>query len=119
MGTFGVSVQQHMDVKRLAVVKVKGKPRYKGSLQASLTKMELALSTFANNLASALHDERGSEGFAAIHRDVLDAGQIAGENRQRIERITGKPVVSLRNMAIEKDGGLWGAMDASDKLDQP
>ncbi len=114
MGTFGIGVQNHMGIKKLAVVRVKGKLRHKGSLQGSMTKMELALSTFANNLSSALHDERGSEGFEAIHRDVIDAGQIAGENRRRIEEITGKPVVSPRNMAIEKDGGLWGQIDDSD-----
>ena len=117
MGTFAVSVQEHMGVKNLAVVRVKGKPRHKGSLQASMTKMELALSTFANNLASALHDERDSEGFSEIHRDVVDAGTIAGENRQRIEQVTGKPVVSSRNMTIEKDGGLWGSIDSSDEAE--
>lgn len=41
MGTFGVSVQDHMGVKNLAVVRVKGKTRHKGSLQGSMTKMEL------------------------------------------------------------------------------
>lgn len=116
MGTFGISVQDHMGVKGLAVVRVKGRLRHKGNLSGSLTKMELALSTFANNLSSALHEERGSEGFVAIRRDVQDAGQIAGENRRRIEEVTGKPVVSSRNMAIEKDGGLWGQIDDSDTL---
>lgn len=113
MEIFGVGVQEHMGIKNLVVVRVKGRQRHKGSLSASLTKMELALSTFGNNLSSALHEERGSEGFAEIHRDVIDAGKIAGENRLRIEQITGKPVVSSRNMAIEKDGSLWGAIDAS------
>ena len=115
MGTFGISVQEHMGVKNLAVVRVKGKIRHKGSLQGSMTKMELALSTFANNLASALHEERDSEGFAAIHQDVQDAGELSGSFRKQIEAKTGKPVVSSRNMAINKDGGLWGLIDASDE----
>jgi hypothetical protein len=114
MGAFGVSVQEHMGIKHLAVVRVKGRQRAKANLSPSLTKMELALSTFANNLSSALHEERESEGYAAIHRDVMDAGQIAGENRRRIEELTGKPVVSSRNMAIDKDGGLWGQIDDGD-----
>lgn len=114
MGTFGIGVQDHMGVKNLAVVRVKGRLQHKGSLQASLTKMELALSTFANNLSSALHEERGSEGFVQIRRDVHDAGQLTGSFRRQIEEKTGKPVVSSRNMAIEKDGGLWGQIDDSD-----
>lgn len=113
MGTFGVSVQSHMGVKGLAIIHVKGRQKHKGNLQDTMTRMELALSTFANNLTSALHDERGSEGYIEIHRDVVDAGQLGGSFRQQIEAKTGKPVVSSRNMAIEKDGGLWGQIDAS------
>jgi len=105
-----------MGVKGLAVVKVKGRQRHKGYLQPSLTKMELALSTFANNLTSALHDERGSEGYAEIHRDVVDAGELSGNFRQQIEAKTGRPVVSPRNMAIDKDGGLWQQIDDSDSI---
>jgi DNA-damage-inducible protein D len=113
MGTFGISVQEHMGVKGLTVIQVKGRPKHKGNLQDGMTRMELALSTFANNLTSAIHEERGSEGYAAVHQDVVDAGQLSGSFRQQIEAKIGKPVVSSRNMAIEKDGGLWGQIDDS------
>ena len=86
--------------------------RHREYQHGGMTRREMALSTFVNNLASALHDERGSEGYAEIHRDVVDAGHL----RQQVEAITGKPVVSSRNMAIKKDGGLWDQIDESASL---
>lgn len=115
MGEFGLTIVDHAEFKGMEIVIVNGYRTYKGNLRAGMTPMELAIALFGDSVARALHIERDSYGLAAITRDVRDAGQIAGGKRREIEQLTGKPVVSARNLAIEPDGGLWGQLDDGDR----
>jgi len=110
MGTFGLSIQQHMALKGYLVIKRANKITYKGNLRAGMTILENAVMTFAENVSAGLHVQRDSQGFKQIARDVDDAATLARKNREEIERLTGEPVVSATNMMIEKDGGLWSLL---------
>jgi len=110
MGTFGISVQEHMGFKGYPVIR-KGKQLvHKGDLREGMTVMELAVSTFAENLTRGLHVERNSQGFQQVSQDVNDASNLARQNRETIEELTGRPVLSSTNMMIERDGGLWSLL---------
>jgi hypothetical protein len=114
MGTFGLSVQQHMELKGYPVIR-KGKEFVrKGDLREGMTALELAVSTFAENLTRGLHEARNSQGFHQVSRDVQDAAGLARTNREAIEEMTGQPVVSSTNMMIERDGGLWSLLPPPD-----
>lgn len=110
MRSFGLSTQAHEDVKEFPVVFRGGRAVHKGNLPKSMTASELAVRVTAQATARALHVDRDSHGIAEITRDVDDAGDIAAKQRREIERLTGKPVVSSRDMAIERDGGLWAEL---------
>lgn len=110
MGEFGLSIVDHAEYKGFEIVIVRGRRTFKGNVRSGMTPMEQAVATFGDNLTRALHQERDSYGLPQITRDVDDAGHIAGLKRLEIERLTGKPVVSPRNMTIERDGGLWGQL---------
>lgn len=110
MGTFGLSISSHKGLKNFKVVRRGMRSVYQGDLRPAMTAMELAVSTFSENVSRALHVERDSHGFAEVARDVDDAGTLASEQRRRIEELTGKPVVSPQNLVNEPDGGLWGRL---------
>ncbi len=110
MGTFGLSIQEHMELKGYPVIQRSGKMTHKGDLREGMTILESAVITFAENVSAGLHVERDSHGFPEIARDVDDASTLAKKNRIELERLTGQPVVSATNMLIEKDGGLWSML---------
>jgi len=110
MGSFGLSIQQHMGLKDFPVTYKGKKAVYKGDLRPALTALELAITGLGETVARELHITRDSQGFGEIARDVDDAGKVAADARRQIEELTGKPVVSPRNMIREPDGGLWGQL---------
>ncbi len=114
MGTFDISVDTHKALKGFPEVRVGRIIRHKGNLRPALTPMEQAVITFAENVTLALHEERDSHGFIEASRDVDDGAALAKENRLRLEQLTGKPVVSSRNMLKSPDGGIFGDLDAPD-----
>jgi len=107
MDMFGLSTQSHMALKDFPVTYKGKKALYKGDLRPALTAVELAITGLGETVARELHISRDSQGFAEIARDVSDAGQVAADARKRVEQLTGRPVVSPRNMLREPDGGLW------------
>lgn len=116
--TFDVSIEEHKGIKGFEVTMKQGQPRYKGDLRPALTSMELALSTFSENLSAALHEQHRSQGFSKIADDVDVAGGIAGDKRRETEAKIGQPVVSPVNMIKERDGGLWGLLPQDNSEDQ-
>ena len=111
MGSFGLSIDEHKNMKGFAVTYKGKRLMYKGDLPAAMTMTELALNALANTVARDLHIENNSQGFAAIVGDVDTAGQIVSDTRKQIEAARGgKPVVSSRNMEKEPDGGLWASL---------
>ena len=122
MGAFGLSINDHKDIKDFPVTYKGKKLICKGDLPAAMTSTELALNALASTVARELHVTNDSHGFAAITRDVDVAGGIVGNTRRQIEAATGRPVVSPRNMLREPDGGLWrqipdGALTSNDDSD--
>lgn len=115
MGSFGLSIQEHMELKGYPVIKRAGRIAHKGDLREGMTAMELAVSTFAENVSTALHIQRDSQGFHEVARDVDDAGGLAKRNRLEIEKLIGEPVVSPANMLHERAGGLWSLLPAPDE----
>jgi hypothetical protein len=110
MGSFGLTIDAHKDFKGFAVTYKGNKLVYKGDLPPAMTMTELALNALANTVARELHVRNDSHGFGAISTDIDVAGRIVGDTRQQIERATGEPVVSPRNMLKEPDGGLWASL---------
>lgn len=110
MGTFGLSIEAHKDLKGYPVIQKGQKLVHPDDLRSGMTALELAVITFAENVSTALHIERDSHGFAEVAHDVGDAAHLARENRIKLEEMTGQPVVSASNMLIERDGGLWSLL---------
>jgi|GEM_PF-1543480 len=108
MGTFGLSVDSHKALKGFPEMREGTITKHKGNLRPAMTPMEMAVLTFAENVTVALHDQRDTRGFVAASRDVDDGSAIAKDKRLDIERITGVPVVSSRNMLKSPDGGIFG-----------
>jgi hypothetical protein len=108
MGTFDLSVDAHKELKGFPAVRVGTIIKHKGNLRPALTTMEMAVLTFAENVTLALHEQRHSQGFPEASRDVDDGAASAKGKRVEIERITGQPVVSARNMLTSPDGGIFG-----------
>ena len=110
MGTFDISVEQHKGIKDFPIVQEGAIIKHKGNLRPALTPREMAVLTFAENITAAIHVERDSQGFQEIARDVDEGAGLAKEKRMDVERVTGSPVVSSRNMLNEPDGGLWAQL---------
>jgi hypothetical protein len=87
-GTFDITTVEHRQVRSISS---------KQNLQDSMTAVELALSTLTEVTATAIHQERESQGYNALHRDCSVAGKISGDARWQVEEATGKPVVSATN----------------------
>lgn len=114
MESFGLTVQQHMGVKKFPVTYKGKRAVYKGDLREALTDVETVVTSLGETVARVLHIEHDSQGFAAINQDIAAAGAIAADTRRQIEAATGKPVVSPRNMINEPDGGLWALLPTED-----
>lgn len=110
MGTFGLSVEEHKDLKGYPVIRKGKQLAHDSDLRSGMTALELAVITFAENVSTGLHIQRDSQGFTEVARDVGDAASLARENRTKLEEMTGQPVVSATNMLVERDGGLWSLL---------
>ncbi len=87
-GTFDVTPGQHLVIKDLP-------PNQ--NLQDSMTGLELALSSLAEETARVLHQERDSQGMNDLRRDAHEAGEVGGAARREVEARIGHPVVSATN----------------------
>lgn len=86
--TFGITTAGHKQIKGL-------QPRH--NLAEHKTRMELILSALGEETATGLHQQRDSQGYNEIERDVMDAGDTAADARRVVEKRLGQPVVSSQN----------------------
>ena len=86
--TFGLTTAQHKAVKQLSS---------KHNLADHKTRMELILSSLAEETATGLHQKNDSQGYSAIQQDVKEAGDTAADARRSVEQRLGEPVVSPHN----------------------
>jgi len=87
-GTFDITPAQHLIVKDLA-------PNQ--NLQDSMTGLELAVSSLAEETAIVMHQTRDSQGMSQLRRDVREAGEVGKIARLEVEARIGQPVVSPVN----------------------
>jgi len=69
----------------------------KGSLRDNMTPMELATTLFSETAAKELIDKSGADGFAETRTQIHIAGKITKEAVDKIEKETGKKVVTHEN----------------------
>ena len=86
--TYGLKVKSYKLYKRISP---------NANLQDNMTLEELAFSILSKTTAKTYHEDRDSQGFQELHRDVHDAGAVTGRARELIERETGRPVVNKKN----------------------
>lgn len=86
--TFGLKVKSYKLYKRITS---------STNLQDNMTLEELAFSILSKTTARTYHEDRDSQGYQELHRDVYDAGKVTGRARELIEQETGRPVVSSKN----------------------
>ena len=70
----------------------------KGSLRDNMSPMELATTLFNETAARELIEKTGAEGFAETKTQIHIAGKITKEAVQKIEKQTGKKVITHENM---------------------
>jgi hypothetical protein len=87
-GTFDITPAQHLAVKDLPVGR---------NLQDSMTGLELAVSSLAEETAIVMHQTRDSQGMNELRRDVHEAGEVGKIARLEVEARIGQPVVSPVN----------------------
>lgn len=70
----------------------------KESLRDNMTPMELATTLFSETAARELIDKSDAQGFVETQNQIHIAGQITKEAVEKIEKETGKKVVTHKNM---------------------
>ena len=85
--TFGIKPSEHKEIKGLK----------RENLRDHMTNIEIALVNLGESTAKEIHKARNTIGKNNLKKDVIEAGNIAGQARKNIELKTGKPVVSSEN----------------------
>lgn len=85
--TFGVTTQEHKELKNVA----------DGSLRDNMSQMELLITSLAELTTSELHKNNNSQGLDELNADAIKGGQAASFARQQIETTLGKPVLTAEN----------------------
>ncbi len=87
-GTFEITPAQHREVKDLPA---------NANLQDSMTGLELAISSLAEETAIVMHQARDAQGMSELRRDVHEAGEVGNAARRDVEARIGRPVISSVN----------------------
>jgi len=91
--TFGIKPSEHKEIKGLK----------RENLRDHMTPVELALINLGEVTARELHQAKNTMGREALKKDVLEAGEVAGNARKEIEKRSGKKVISKENhLNLEK-----------------
>jgi hypothetical protein len=94
-GTFGVAPNQHKTIKKLK----------QQNLRDHMSDIELILTMLGEATATKIHQDKNSMGLEQLSSDSQEAGRIAGNTREAIEKSTGKPVVTDTNyLGLAGDG---------------
>lgn len=86
-GTFDMKVNEYKDFKGLE----------KENLRDHMEDLELILTMLAEATTTKLHRERNSRDFHPLKKDAHDGGQIAGNTRKQIEKVSKSEVTSKAN----------------------
>lgn len=85
--TFGVKPSEHKKIKGLK----------RENLRDHMSPVELALTNLGEITAREIHKANNTKGRKNLEKDVVKAGNIAGNARKQIELETGKSVISSEN----------------------
>jgi len=85
--TFGVTVQEHKELKSVS----------EGSLKDNMSAMELAIANLADLTTSELHKNNNSHGLDELSKDAIEGGRTARFAKEQIEITLGKPVLTSEN----------------------
>ena len=89
--TFDVSIREHKKIKGLD-------PKFKNqNLRDNLTDRELVFTMLAEVSATDITTARDAQGFVENRDAAREGGEIAGDARRKLERKTGRKVVSSDN----------------------
>ena len=98
-GTFDLTTAEHRQLKSLPDT---------ADLQDNMTRIELALSLFADEANRAIIERDSTTGTEANEAAAIEAGKAAGKARRVYEEAAGKPVVSPSNNLDKKKRPLLG-----------
>lgn len=85
--TFGIKPSEHKEIKGLK----------KENLRDHMDPIELALTNLGELTAREIHKANNTQGRINLKKDVIKAGNIAGNARKQIELETGKSVINSSN----------------------
>ena len=85
--TFGVTTQEHKDLKNVA----------DGSLRDNMSQMELLITSLAELTTSELHKSNNSQGLDELNEDAVKGGRAASFAKEQIELTLRKPVLTSEN----------------------
>jgi len=90
---FGLKVEDYKKLKGLE----------RENLRDHMDDMELILTMLAEATTTKLTQVRDSKGFKPLKRDASDGGNVAGETRNNIEKLSGTKIVSPQNFFDRKN----------------
>ncbi len=90
---FGLKVEDYKKLKGLE----------RENLRDHMEDMELILTMLAEATTTKLTQVRNSKGFKPLKRDANDGGNVAGETRNNIEKLSGTKIVSPQNFFDRKN----------------
>lgn len=85
--TFGVTIQEHKEIKGIK----------EASLRDNMSPMELLIASLADLTTNELHKNNNSQGVDELYADAVKGGQAANFAKKQIETTLGKPVVTSDN----------------------
>jgi Holliday junction resolvase-like predicted endonuclease len=121
MGSFGLSTEEHKEMKGFPVVRRGKRMAHDGDLRDAMGVMELAVTQVGEIMARALHIARDSHGIKEIRRDVEHAGIYAADRRKELMKLSGQQIPTSLN-AIPQSNTLWDQLPPEPKqppLDAP
>lgn len=92
-GAFDITIKEHKEIKGLK----------KENLRDNMTRLELALSTLAEEATIEIAQKSDAQGFRENQVAAQKGGNIAGNARKQIEAETGQPVVSEKKFLERKN----------------
>lgn len=109
-GTFDLTVQAYKQYKLLPA---------RENLRDHMTTIELVLCSLGEATTTLYHRNRDSQGFPALQRDAIDAGELAGRTRREIEKNVGESVVSQSNRLDLKRGRERKRLKQGEQTEKP
>jgi len=91
--TFGLKVNDYKNLKGLD----------RENLRDHMEDIELILTMLGEATTTKLTQVRDSQGFIPLKKDASDGGGVAGETREKIEKLSGEKITSPKNFLGQKN----------------